>query len=129
MQEYRRRKERIIAFLGGQCALCGATENLQIDHKDHTNKSFTVSSRWAYKWSELIIELKKCQLLCAEHHLEKSRAEGSLSKGWTCKPHWSHGTVWGYAKHHCRCDLCRSAKSIEGRKYRERKKNIGSRQP
>lgn len=34
----------------------------------------------------------------------------------------THGTLRGYSKFKCRCDGCRAAKSEDGRKYRERRR-------
>lgn len=34
---------------------------------------------------------------------------------------WRHGTMTGYAKHHCRCDLCRAANAEAARNQRKRR--------
>lgn len=81
MSEYSRRKMKMHEHLGAKCAVCDTEENLHIDHKDPSTKEFCVLSNWAISWERLVAELDKCQLLCADHHLEKSMAEGSLAAG------------------------------------------------
>lgn len=116
MSEYQEKKERMISYLGGYCKECGTTDHLQIDHVDHTQKSFTVTENWGRSWSILQPELDKCQLLCKTCHLKKSIAEGSLAKGWSNQPRIKHGTTWTYNKHKCRCDLCTEAKKASYKK-------------
>lgn len=111
MSEYRLKMLEIFRYLGGHCVKCGSTEQLHVDHIDHLTKSFTISENWGRSWETLEPELNKCQLLCKEHHLEKSKEEGSLAKGWTNQPRQTHGTVWSYSKYRCRCSLCKDAKS------------------
>lgn len=111
LSEYKVRKRKILAHLGNQCAACGVTENLQVDHVDHTKKNFTIMNNWGKAWVILLKELKLCQLLCKVCHLEKSISEGSLAKGWTSQPQGpKHGKIWTYSKYGCRCELCMAAK-------------------
>jgi len=113
MSEYRQRKLKIFNFLGGVCVECGSKRQLQVDHKDHLKKNFTILDRWAYAWATLVEELKLCQLLCKKCHLKKSIEEGSLAKGWTSQPQpIKHGTVWAYNKYKCRCKKCKQAKKL-----------------
>ena len=111
IESYRARRKRMVEHLGGVCSVCGTSSDLQFDHIDHNAKGFDVSKAWSNSWQSLVTELQKCQLLCKEHHLEKSRREGSLAKGWTNEFHSKHGTVWMYSGHGCRCDPCKAAKS------------------
>lgn len=84
MREYLRRRyhERhadAISILGGRCAECGSTEDLQFDHIDNAAKSFDVADRLAqYAWDRIVEELKKCQLLCFWCHVDKSRNEALI---------------------------------------------------
>jgi hypothetical protein len=103
---YQRKRIKIIEYLGGKCNECGSTNDLHVDHKDHTKKSFSLAKCWSYSWSILIEELKKCQLLCEECHLNKTKSEGSLAKTRTTKPRFIHGSYWTYHKHKCRCEKC-----------------------
>lgn len=66
--------------LGGKCAECGGVNNLEIDHIDPTTKVTNVTTLWNKSWEEINRELAKCQLLCTEHHQEKSAHEGSQTK-------------------------------------------------
>tara|TARA_B100001059_G_C17294102_1_gene314193 strand:+ start:42 stop:491 length:450 start_codon:yes stop_codon:yes gene_type:complete len=60
--------------LGGKCVKCGATERLEFDHIDPKNKSFEITRGLLMgdreKFQE---ELDKCQLLCYDCHLEKTK--------------------------------------------------------
>lgn len=94
------RRPRLLAYLGGRCAVCGATEDLQFDHIDPTLKSFEINANLTLN-AEVKAELDKCQLLCEPHHLEKTSREHS---GFT------HGTVYAWMKAKCECDECSSAK-------------------
>ena len=66
---------RVVNRLGGKCARCGCTENLEVDHKDPREKLFEVKSRLSYKWVNLIDEVDKCQLLCKPCHKDKTYNE------------------------------------------------------
>lgn len=80
MTEYRRRRKKILEYLGSKCADCGKTSTLQVDHTDHLTKGFDISKNWSRSWDILEPELDKCQLLCKKCHLSKSKDEGSLNK-------------------------------------------------
>lgn len=69
------RRAYALEFLGGKCAVCGSTENLEIDHKDPTQKSFPISRPPSEKAFRK--ELTKCQLLCHTCHSKKSAQEHS----------------------------------------------------
>jgi len=91
---------KILNYLGGKCIKCGYNDNpdgLQIDHKRpkrlrgthgyRGNDTFQYGS-WAWaniSWHKVLIELKKCQLLCGTCHSIKTRMELRESKGWTIK--------------------------------------------
>ncbi len=122
ISEYLDKKAKIQEYLGGCCRKCGRDDNLEVDHIDHKAKEFNVMKNWGWAWERLVPELNKCQLLCKTCHLEKSINEGSLAEGWASQPRKVHGTVWTYTRHKCRCDPCRKAKSIESKKYYDRRK-------
>ena len=77
---YRRRKKYCHEKLGGKCVVCGTTENLQIDHIDPFDKSIDISKLINRKNKFLDVELKKCQLLCKHHHIQKNKVDGSTFK-------------------------------------------------
>lgn len=75
---YHRRKQKLIDMLGGKCAKCGTTDELTFDHKDPTEKSFSVGKLLNYRWSIILREIEKCQILCAPCHREKNRSDGTF---------------------------------------------------
>jgi len=115
LARYHARRADAIVRLGGKCALCETTENLELDHIDPAAKSFDIGEFWSIGWDRYLAELTKCQLLCRPHHIEKSRAENQVMKGGL-----KHNR-WRYLKHRCRCDECRADYSVYRRnRYRGR---------
>jgi len=66
------KKSQLIEMLGGKCVGCGITEDLQFDHIDRKNKSFTIGKCLGYSLERLIPEAQKCQLLCKTCHQVKT---------------------------------------------------------
>lgn len=110
-RKYRKRRDHVVALLGGQCAECPATEGLQIDHIDPATKEFAIGQIFSHSWDKVLKEAAKCQLLCEPCHIEKTRREQSLPI--------THGTRSGYMKHECRCDPCRGAYAAYKKTYRD----------
>lgn len=78
---YHDRKDEAIKALGGKCVICGSTENLELDHKDPDDKSFTITKLWSVPEDEFKREVKKCRLLCRKDHLKhtgKQRENGEV---------------------------------------------------
>ena len=73
-----KRKEVLIEMLGGKCVSCGAIENLQFDHIDPTTKSFSIAKKYICK--AVFEEVRKCQLLCYNCHLEKTAEDYKQGK-------------------------------------------------
>lgn len=70
----RNKKLRMLReHLGGKCVGCGVTENLQFDHIDRTQKSFSISENRDKSYDVLLEEAEKCQLLCKDCHRIKTR--------------------------------------------------------
>jgi len=75
---YRQRVDRkieIVRLKGGKCEKCGydkCLDCLQFHHIDPETKSFPLSKEflWRTKWEKILVELDKCQLLCANCHSE-----------------------------------------------------------
>lgn len=112
-REYQRRwmsERRAKYFEGKTCAVCGTSENLELDHVDpHLKISHRI---WSWKWDRILEETSKCQILCQKHHQEKT---------------WSHlgevrcGTVRSYRRG-CRCDSCRTSIAEQRRSERAARK-------
>jgi len=104
---YHNQRAFLYAWLGGKCVRCGTTENLEIDHIDWRLKEKNMGRLWpAKRRAEMMLELAKCQLLCYEHHKEKTAQdlrERQLGS-------FTHGTVYGWMKAKCVCEVCYSAK-------------------
>jgi 5-methylcytosine-specific restriction endonuclease McrA len=101
---YAARRLKGIELLGGKCAQCGATEDLELDHIDPATK-FT-HRIWSYSWVRINEELAKCQLLCVPCHFQKTLAFISTAGG-----------MWATRKNHhkkgCGCQSCCAMRSAE----------------
>ena len=99
---YNKKRQMCIDLLGGVCVVCGTNKNLEFDHIDRNNVGFRIGANLWKKDSDLIEELKKCQLLCREHHLEKTNFELN-------RDNRHHGSASMYSNHGCRCIMCTEA--------------------
>ena len=89
LMEYRtkwrhNRRKTCIEKLGGKCVKCGTTKYLQFDHIKPSEKSFDISRKLTTDLKTLFEELDKCQLLCWDCHMEKTKNDwlsGELYKG------------------------------------------------
>lgn len=97
--------------LGGKCVLCGSLEDLEMDHIDRSTKLFTISGGWSRNPDEFWAEVAKCQLLCRDHHAEKTARERSVGHG--------EGKT---GKKNCLCELCRPLKNAYARERKARLK-------
>lgn len=75
------RKEELIKIKGGSCEVCGYSKSasaLVFHHKYEKKKIFNISGKNLTKktWNELLSEVKKCYLLCANCHAELHDKEG-----------------------------------------------------
>lgn len=111
MRQYRQRtneakRQRARDHLGGACAVCGSTADLHFHHVDPDTKSYNISDKVTdLSWEVLVLELDKCELRCAEHHVEHHRSTAP------------HGTARRYWRG-CRCDPCTAANTAHNRRYR-----------
>lgn len=69
------RKNALIDMKGGKCQHCGYAKcrsALTFHHRNPKEKSFPLSAEfiWKRKWEVVLLELAKCDLLCANCHLE-----------------------------------------------------------
>lgn len=122
MREYmrKRRKDRrtkVIDTLGGRCSKCSTTEDLEINHIDRSSKKLTLSGCGLDgKWDVILEELKNCELLCREHHLEYTAQQYALAEiiPWNKDLHgeFEHGSPRMYNEMNCRCASCKHAKRL-----------------
>ena len=112
-KRYHLRRAEAFEYLGDCCVVCGTKDQLEIDHINPEKKEISLCKLWSIAKVRFLEELDKCQLLCKQHHLEKSRTEGSLNKSWVTKPRLVHGSVWTYKHHKCRCAICVAAHGPE----------------
>lgn len=94
-------KNRAEFFAGKSCVECGSTTLLELDHIDPAQK--TSHRIWTWSKERRAAEIAKCQVLCSECHLSKTRAERRAKV--KC------GTESMY-KLGCRCSECREAKRV-----------------
>jgi hypothetical protein len=68
-------KARIIQSMGGECTTCGynkCSDALELHHLDPDVKEFGIGRVRANikSWAKVVVELRKCVLLCANCHRE-----------------------------------------------------------
>lgn len=100
IERYHRLRNEWLEAQGGKCVTCGSVENLEIDHINKEDKSFSVSKLWSIAREKREAELEKCQPLCSSCHKKKTASEVEVPHG---------GGVTG--KGRCRCDPCRLKKN------------------
>lgn len=105
-RRYHKKRAEAIDFLGGKCVVCGSIENIELDHIDPDLKSIDIAKVWTYSKEKFWIEVKKCQLLCNECHLEKHKSQ------YPC------GTAQRYWRG-CKCIDCRAANALHHLKWKE----------
>ena len=107
LARYHSRREAAILSLGGKCVVCGTIDNLEIDHIDPATKTMSVSTMWSCSQEKYDAEIRLCQLLCNEHHKQKTSKERSVGHG--------QGRT---GKRNCYCKLCAPLKRAYQRRYR-----------
>lgn len=122
IDRYREQRAMFIERLGGKCAKCGVKENLEIDHKRWEEKSFNIARLWPESKLPMVYEeLKKCQLLCSDCHLSKTRVD--LSNIMHSKYEFTHGTFYGWMRKKCTCEVCLAHKaSFYDKRNKKRRK-------
>jgi len=81
LKRYHEKRKIYIDHLGGKCAVCGSSDQLQFDHIDSKTKSFSIGEKLTYTKEVVLEELKKCQLLCKPCHITKtSEAKDGFNK-------------------------------------------------
>ena len=117
LQQYHQRRNYYIFLSGNRCRKCGSVTELEFDHIDPSTKIDTISNMLAKSVHVDIhhAELKKCQLLCRQCHLEKTREIDGLKA--------EHGKYSMYRNYKCRCDLCKEANRLQHRAWRENRRD------
>lgn len=72
----RRRREWIAA--NGPCQHCGSTERLEVDHIDPETR--VTHAVWSWSKLRRDAELAKCQVLCHDCHVKKTREDRRLRR-------------------------------------------------
>lgn len=74
VEHRRRRKERAVAYMGGQCFACGRVGPAAIfefHHLDPSDKAFGITQDGIpRRWEKIVSELAKCVMFCANCHRE-----------------------------------------------------------
>ncbi|MEI8232900.1 MAG: HNH endonuclease signature motif containing protein [bacterium] len=69
-----RLKKKLVESRGGQCQVCGYSRcliALDFHHLDSTTKQFELSQRdLTRSWDKILVEAKKCILVCSNCHRE-----------------------------------------------------------
>lgn len=76
-------KKRIIESLGGVCQICGYNKSssaLDLHHLDPVKKKNIIGYYLAHPmaWADIIVEVRKCILLCANCHRELHSGDAKL---------------------------------------------------
>lgn len=117
-RRYAERRAQAIEFLGGQCARCGSTTGLELDHKDPATKEISLFKTW-HQSERFWAEVRKCQLLCRPCHEAKTITDLGFKRA-----KGEHGTISSYR--YCHCESCRKAKREYHQEWRQRRtKNEG----
>jgi len=72
-QWQKRTKQRLIIAFGGACQICGYNKcerSLCLHHLNPEEKEFTISGYRIKNWDKIVVEAKKCILLCHNCHNE-----------------------------------------------------------
>lgn len=78
-------RKNIYGYMSTQaCAQCGIADIrvLELDHLDPKTKRFTISQavKLGYSWNDVLAEIKKCQILCANCHKIKTAQQSNWYK-------------------------------------------------
>jgi len=70
-----RRRIKLLQLAGNKCSVCGydkCLQALEFHHKNKKEKKFSLSgiALTSHTWQEILNELLKCDLLCANGHAE-----------------------------------------------------------
>lgn len=108
-------KKRVWISENGPCVKCGSWNQIEIDHIVPVGRrNYDNVDIFGWAPERLKKELQNCQCLCNACHCKKSADE---KRGVRRNP--NHG-LNSYARHGCRCEVCRAAMVANKRKQRKR---------
>jgi hypothetical protein len=84
MQRARDNKLKLVSVMGRACLHCGYSRNLaalEFHHRDRSNKDFQLDARTLAnrKWTDIVAEAAKCDLLCSNCHAEEHNPNWTLA--------------------------------------------------
>lgn len=108
-KQYYKKRNILIKEMGNRCANCNSSEDLEFDHIDRNQKTYSIGKIFNRSLDFIREELKKCQLLCGKCHKLKTK----LYRDWVNPANspqppgdWKHGTHHTYYARGCRCVAC-----------------------
>ena len=113
LERYYQRHAEAVELLGGKCAECEVTDDLQVDHVDWRLKRINLAKLWAISHPRFLRELEKCQALCRDCHRKKTSAdlrEQHRERPWPGIWRRGHGTEAEYLRG-CQCRECYNARA------------------
>lgn len=114
-KRYHKIRADAVVHLGGRCAKCGSTVDLEIDHVDPKLKTMDVGRLWSASKAKYEAEIQKCQLLCRECHQAKTLVDMGRKSART-----EHGTLSAYR--YCRCPECVAAYNEYQKLYKRKRR-------
>lgn len=75
-----KRREFWNSLKDAPCTDCGIRYPPYVMQWDHTgdDKEFTIAKFWQYSKSRVLAEIKKCELVCANCHAERTHSRAAL---------------------------------------------------
>lgn len=80
-QRWKSRKADAVNLFGGKCCMCGYNKNLaalDFHHLDPTIKEYNWNRLCQFPWDKIVLELKKCILVCRNCHAELHNPDYTL---------------------------------------------------
>jgi hypothetical protein len=97
------KKIKAVNYLGGKCKIC-STDNIfhfTFHHRDKSEKEKTIGQLRSYRWSKILEELDKCDLVCRNCHEEIHYLENNHKVSPTKNSKKIFLDIKG-----CQCEMC-----------------------
>ncbi len=78
LRAYRKRREIINRIKINPCTDCGVQYNpwvMQFDHRDPSQKKYNIGKNPRMRLEMILAEISKCDLVCANCHMERSHRQ------------------------------------------------------